>query len=101
MDSIVKEVKRDCVEEGLNLQSEREVQWRVNMLLYDTMLMGETEKSLQRLVTSFDRICGKRKVRINGDKIKVMRVGNNGRILDMGIRIGRMKIEQVDCIKYL
>ena len=42
-----------------------------------------------------------RKVRINGDKSKVMRVEDNGRVLDMGIRIGRMRIEQVDCIKYL
>src|SRR5215469_15902191 len=55
MDSIVREVKREYMEEGLNLQSERggEVQWRVNMLLYadDTVLTGETEESLQRLVT--------------------------------------------------
>ena len=73
------------------------------MILYadDTVLMRETMESLQRLVTLFDRICGKRKVRINGDKSKVMRVGDNGRVLDMGIRIGRMRIEQVDCIKYL
>src|SRR5215469_16752041 len=101
MDSIVREVKRECVKEGLNLLSERgEVQWRVNMLLYadDTVLMGETEESLQRLVTLFDRICGKRKVRINGEKSKVMRVGDNGRVLDMGIW---MRIEQVDCFKYL
>src|SRR5215469_4844729 len=103
MDSIVREVKRECMEEGLNMQSERgRVQWRVNMLLYadDTVLMGETEESLQRLVTSFDRICRKRKVRINGDKSKVMRVGNNGRILDMGIRIGRVRIKLVKCINY-
>ena len=68
MDSLVREVKRECVEEGLNLHSERgEVHWRVNMLLYadDTVLMGESEESLQRLVSSFDRICGKRKVRKN------------------------------------
>src|SRR5215469_17676938 len=98
MDSIVREVKRECMEEELNLLSERGgIQWRVNMLLYadDTVLMGETEELLQRLVTSFDRICRKRKVRINVDKSKVMRVGNNGRIFDMGNRIGRVKIKQV------
>src|SRR5215469_7082616 len=97
MDCIVREIKRECMEEGLNLQSEiGGVQRRVNILLYadDTVLIGETEDSLQRWVTSFDRICGKKKVRINGDKSKVMRVGDNGRVLDMGIRIGRMKIEQ-------
>src|SRR5215469_2616061 len=84
-------------------ECEGRIQWRVNMLLYadDTVLIGETEESLQRLVTSFDRICRKRKVRINGEKSKVMRVGDNGRILDMGIRIGRVRIKQVDCIKYL
>ena len=49
MDSIGREVKRECVEVGLNLQSERGGdQWRVNMLLYvdDTVLMGEIEQSL-------------------------------------------------------
>ena len=74
----MREVKRECMEEGLKLQSEKGgVQWRVNMLLHgdDTVLMGETEESLQRLVTSFDRICRKRKVRINGDNSKVIRVG--------------------------
>src|SRR5215469_12972656 len=104
MDSIVREVKRECVEEGLNLQSEMgEVQWRVNMLLNadDSVLMGETEESLQRLVTLFDRICGKRKVRINGDKSKVMRVEDNGRVMYIGIMIRRVRIEQVECIKYL
>src|SRR5215469_5652612 len=104
MDSIVSEVKRECVEEGLNLQSERGgLHWRMNMLLYadDTVLMGETEESLQRLVTLFNRECEKRKVRINGDKSKVMRVGDNGRVMDMGIRIGRVSIKQVECIKYL
>src|SRR5215469_2260738 len=98
IDSIEREVKRECMEEGLNPQSERGgVQWRVNMLLYadDTVLMGETEGSLQRLVTAFDRVCGKRKVRINGNKSKVMRVGENGRVIDMGIRIGRERVEQV------
>ena len=43
MDSIVREVKRECVEEWLNLQSKRGgLHWRVNMLLYadDTVLMG-------------------------------------------------------------
>jgi len=104
MDSIVREVKRECVEEGLNLQSERGGdQWRVNMLLYadDTVLMGETEESLRKLVTVFHRVCGKRKVRINGDKSKVMRVGANGRVMDMRIRIGRVRVKQVEFFNYL
>ena len=49
------------MEEGLNLQSDRGGdQWRVNMLLYadDTVLMGETEESLRKLVTLFHRLCG-------------------------------------------
>src|SRR5215469_2385467 len=73
------------------------------MLLYadDTVLMGETQESLQRLVTLFNRVCEKREVRINGDKSKGMRVGDNGRVMDMGIRIGRVRIKQVECIKYL
>src|SRR5215469_4396078 len=104
MDSIVREVKRECVNEGLKVQSERgDEHWRVCMFLYadDTVLLWETEGSLQRLVTAFDRVCGKRKVRINGNKSKVMRVGENERVIDMGIRIGRERVEQVVCFKYL
>src|SRR5215469_699014 len=29
------------------------------------------------------------------------RMGDNGRVLNMGIRIGRVRIEQVECINYL
>src|SRR5215469_11583912 len=104
MDGIVREVKKECVEEGLNLQSESGgLHWRMNMLLYadDTVLMGKTEESLQKLVTLFNRLCEKRKVRINGDKSKVMRVGTNGWVMDMGIRIGRVRVKQEECIKYL
>ena len=51
------------------------------------------------------------KVRINGDKSKVMRMEANervmnmgiriGRVMDMRIRIGRVRVEQVECYKYL
>ena len=31
----------------------------------------------------------------------MIRVGDNGRVMDMGIRIGRVAIKQVEYIKYL
>src|SRR5215469_16162091 len=56
LDSIVREVKRECREDGLGLESTNgEGLFRVSMVLYadDTVLLGESRESLQRLVSVF------------------------------------------------
>ena len=45
--------------------------WKVKMLL----LMGKTKGSLQKMVNVFSRVCGKGMVKINGEKSKIMWVG--------------------------
>src|SRR5215469_9981497 len=57
MDSVVREAKLDNGEEGLKMLSTDEGElWRVNLLLYadNTVLMGELEESLQRIVSAFN-----------------------------------------------
>ena len=67
------------------------------MMLYadDTVLMGELEESLQRIMSVLNRICEKRKLRISDAKNKVMRVGENGLVMNMRIRIWIEEVKQV------
>ncbi len=38
----------------------------------DTVLLVESERMLQRSVNEFDRLCKRRKLKVNADKTKVM-----------------------------
>src|SRR5215469_13249150 len=92
MDSLVREVKRECRDEGLGLESLNGGGfWRVNGLLFadDTALLSESSESLQWLVNVFNRTCVKRKLVVNGGKSKVMRVGDNEVQRGVRIRLGR------------
>ena len=73
------------------------------MLLFadDTVLLGGSEDSLQRLIVALNRVCEKRKLRINGKKSKVMRVGENGLMMDMGIMMEIVEVRQVRNYTYL
>ena len=56
---------------------------------------------MYRLVSEFDRVCERRKLRVNVDKSKVMicsRYGNGGR---MHVILQGEPLEEVDCFKYL
>ena len=55
----------------------------------DTVLLGESSESLQRLVNVFTIVCEKRKLVVNGDKSKVMKVGVNDMQRVVRIRLGR------------
>ncbi len=48
--------------------------WVLNSILYadDTMLIAETESDLQNLVSVFDSVCKRRKLKVNVNKSKVM-----------------------------
>ena len=55
---------------------------------------------LCRLVSSFGRVCERRKLRVNAGKNKVMRCscGNGVR---MHVRLNGKPVEEVDCFMYL
>src|SRR5215469_7672546 len=104
MDSLAREVKRECTNEGLGLNNINGGGfWRVNVLFADdTVLLGESSESLQRLVNVFNRICVKRKLVVNGGKSKVMKVGVKEVQRVVRIILGRgVMLEQVDSFVYL
>ncbi len=80
------------------------------------MLLAESEGMLQRIVDVFDRVCKRRKLRVNAGKSKVMvferareqifncakpyRVGSEA-ILGCKIWLGKEKMKEVNEFKYL
>ena len=51
--------------------------WELNQLLFadDTVVVvADSERKLCQLVTEFGRVCERRKLRVNVDKSKVMRM---------------------------
>ena len=63
--------------------------------------MADSEEKLCRLVSELDRVCERRKLRLNVVNSKVMRCsgyGNGGR---MHVILNGEPLEDVDCFKYL
>ena len=48
------------------------------MFADDTVLRGDDEKKLKRLVNEFGRVCKKRMLTVNVEKSKVMKVSKTG-----------------------
>ena len=70
---------------GLELLSANCGRFEINQLLFadDTALVADSEEKLCKLVSEFDRICERKKLRVNVGKSKVMRCsryGNRGRM---------------------
>ncbi len=88
----------------------------VGLYADDTVLLAETEGILQRIVDEFDRVCTRRKLKVNASKSKVMvferakeqtinfakpyRVGSDA-VLGCKIWLGKEKMEEVNEFKYL
>ena len=44
----------------------------------DTVLVGDSEEKLSRLVQEFGSVCQRRKLTVNESKSKIMQTGENG-----------------------
>ncbi len=82
----------------------------------DTVLLAESERMLQRIVDEFDRVCKRRKLKVNAGKSKVMvfetareqtinfakpyRMGSEV-ILGCKMWLGKERMEEVNEFKYL
>ena len=64
---MVREVKARVNTIGIGLIGEDGWEWKVNQLLVadDTVLVAESEEDLQKLVTEFERVCSRRKLKVN------------------------------------
>ena len=75
MDGVVREVNVRVLGKGLELLSANGGRFEINQLLFadDTELLADSEDKLCRLVSEFDRVSERRKLRVNVGKRKVMR----------------------------
>ena len=71
-----------------------------NELLFadDTALVADSEKSC-RLVSEFDRVCERRKFRVNVGKSKVMRCSRYGNGDRIHAILNGEPLKEVDCFK--
>ena len=91
MDGVVRELNVRVLVKGLELLSANGGRFEINQLLFadDTALVADSEEKLCTLVNEFGRVCERRKLRVNVDKIKVIRYsryGNGDRMHVMGNR---------------
>lgn len=101
MDGVMKEVRPRVGSSGVRLIKGVN-EWTLSDLLYadDLVLVGENESELKLMIESFDKVCIRRGMRVNADKSKVMVFGGeDGSVCD--IRIGGVRLEQVQSFKYL
>ena len=73
MDGVIREMKAKIGDVGVSMSVDGG-KWCVNTILFadDTVLIAESEKDLQKLVSEFDNVCRRRKLKVNENKSKVM-----------------------------
>ena len=103
MDGVVREVNVRVLGKGLELLSANGGRFEINQLLFadDAALVADSEEKLCRLVSEFDRVCERRKLRVNARKSKVMRCSRYGNGDRMHVILNGEPLEEVDCFKYL
>ena len=67
----------------------------------DTALVADSEDKLQKIVEEFDRVCVRRKLKINVNKSKVMRCSRREDGRRMNVCLNGERLEEVDNFKYL
>ena len=74
MDGVVREVNVRVLGKELEMLSANSGRFEINKLLFadDTALVADSEEKLYRLMSEFDRVCERRKLRVNEGKSKVM-----------------------------
>ena len=99
----MKEVKARVLEQGASLKDEDGHEWQVSILLFadDTLLIGDSEEKLQKLVTEFGNVCRDRKLSVNVGKSKVMRVGRERGVRELNVLLDGVQMEEVQAYRYL
>ena len=66
------------------------------MFTDDTVLLGDSEEKLERLVQEFGRKCRRRKLSVNETKSKIMKIGKNGEANGVDISLNDRRMEEVE-----
>ena len=84
MDGVVRVVNVRVLGKGLELLGMNGGRFETNQLLFaeDTALVADSEEKLCRLGSEFGRVCERKKLRVNVDKIKVIRCLRYGMVLE-------------------
>ncbi|MEL7302024.1 MAG: reverse transcriptase family protein, partial [Pseudomonadota bacterium] len=104
MDGVMKEVREKAGDVGANMwDARRNCEWKVEWMMFadDTVLVGDSEQKLQKLVKEFGRVCKRRKLAVNVGKSKIMRIGKNRTENEMNISLNNNRMEEVECYRYL
>ena len=103
MDGVMREVRERTDDIGVSLwDKDRNCEWQAEWMMFadDTVLVGDSEEKLQRLVKEFGDACKRRKLTVNVNKSKVMRIDskNEG---DVSVSMNDARMEVVDSYRYL
>ena len=103
MDEVVNEVNAQVHGEGIELLDENGREWFLNQLLFadDTALVAGSEENLRTLVGAFDRVCVRKKLKVNAGKSKVMRCSRYPQAGNLNITLNGERLEQMNLFKYL
>ncbi|MEL7520935.1 MAG: reverse transcriptase family protein, partial [Cyanobacteria bacterium J06553_1] len=104
MDGVMKEVREKAGDVGANMwDARRNCEWKVEWMMFadDTVLVGDSEQKLQKLVKEFGSVCKRRKLAVNVGKSKIMRIGKNRTENEMNISLNNNRMEEVECYRYL
>jgi hypothetical protein len=102
IDGVVRDVNSTVIER-VALVSYKDREWQLNQILYadDTALLADEEDKLQSIVTEFGKVCERRKLSVKVAKSQVMRVTRRKNVDNLNITVNRVKMEEVECFKYL
>ena len=81
------------------LQNERRnIEWKVDWLMFadDTVLLGDSEEKLERLVQEFGKVCQRRKLPVNETKSKIMIIGKNVEENGVNISLNDRRMKEVE-----
>ena len=104
MDAAMKEVRESAGDVGVTLQDERgNIEWKVDWLMFaeDTVLWGDSEVKLERLVQESGRVYQRRKLPVNETKINIMKIGKNGEENGVNISLNDRRMEEFETYRYL
>ena len=103
MDGVMREFKVRTQGEGAKMNRNGR-EWMVPACLYadDAVLFAESELKLQKLVKEFDRVCDRRKLKVNEGKSKVMIFERREYdIVDFGSRYRVQVPSELNCRVYI
>ena len=104
MDGVMREVREKAGDIGASMwDARRNREWNVEWMMFadDTVLVGDSEQKIQKLVKEFGSVCKRRKLAVNVGKSKVMTIRNDWDENELNVSQNNNRMEEVECYRYL